>query len=127
MIRETIARCTEFFGIDCTPNTIPLTDYSQVKQRASGVYIIHDNLTTIYVGKGFIRSRQPKHLDKANNVLKNTKDTVGWAWLRENYDCSTTDTWLLTYLELKTKSEQSALEGALIHFLQPLANDETYG
>lgn len=125
MITDTIDKCKQFFGIECTTVTIDIKDYKQIKQRASGVYIIHNN-DTIYVGKGFIRSRQPKHLNKANNILKNTKDTLGWAWLRENYDCNT-DTWLLTYIELKTKSEQSAMEGALIHFLQPLANDETFG
>jgi hypothetical protein len=127
MITDTINKCKEFFKVDCTINQIQLKDYRQIKTRAKGIYILHTTDRTIYVGKGFIRSRQPKHWDKAINELNNTKDTLGWAWLRENFDCTNPGEWYLTYLELNTRSEQSAMEGALIHFLQPLANDETYG
>jgi len=124
-ITQTINNCINFFGI-----TIPAVegcafqDWRGISTRARGIYVIYGEDQVIYVGKGQIRSRQDKHWQKALANFRSAKDTLGWRWLRENR-APEPDQWQMVYISGLTRTAQSALEGSLIHFLQPLANDET--
>ena len=103
------------------PKTIP--------DKHNGVYVISEGDFVVYVGKGQIRRRQKKHWEKALHELKRgTNDTKGWQWLRENYSVYNLnpENWVVQYLILHKETELTAMEGALIHLLQPLANDETF-
>jgi hypothetical protein len=100
-----------------------------IPDKHNGVYIISEGDNVVYVGKGWIRARQKKHWEKALHELKRgTNDTKGWKWLRENYSVYnlTPEKWVVQYLILHKETELTAMEGALIHLLQPLANDETF-
>ena len=123
-LTETITKCLDFFGIQTKVSQVPFS-LSRNIPRGRGVYVITDDTDVIYVGKGSIRDRQPKHLQKALNELKpGTRDTKGWSWLRENCDVIVND-WTIYYIILDKETELSAMEGALMHLLKPLANDET--
>ena len=129
MVEQTIQKVLSFFDIK---SEILIKDFKHTKDIPSkhrGVYIISEGDAVVYVGKGQIRTRQKKHWEKAHNELKTgTNDTKGWAWLREHYDTYrlTPLNWTVRYIILKKQTELSAVEGALIHLLQPLANDETF-
>ena len=77
------------------------------------------------MGKGRIRSRQDKHWQKALAEFRDARDTVGWQWLRE-HTAVAPEQWRLQVITLPQSTARSALEGTLIHLLQPLANDEVY-
>jgi len=129
MVEETIQKVLTFFDIK---SEILVKDFKFTKDipsKHSGVYVISEGDHVVYVGKGHIRNRQKKHWEKAHNELrKGTNDTKGWTWLRDNYTVYnlTPTNWTVRYLILKKQTELSAVEGALIHLLQPLANDETF-
>jgi ligand-binding sensor domain-containing protein len=123
----TVERLKTFFGIDCTVQTKPFNSYKELKKTSRGVYVLtsQDGLI-IYVGKGTIKDRQDSHWFKAHGTPKKHQiDPKGWKWLRENYTI-TPGAWTINYIELKRETELSAMEGGLIHILQPLANDETF-
>ncbi len=123
----TVERLKTFFGIDCTVQTKPFNSYKELKKTSRGVYVLtsQDGLI-IYVGKGTIKDRQDSHWFKAHGTPKKHQiDPKGWKWLRENYNI-TPGAWTINYIELKKETELSAMEGVLIHILQPLANDETF-
>ena len=123
----TVERLKTFFGIDCTVQTKPFNSYKELKKTSRGVYVLtsQDGLI-IYVGKGTIKDRQDSHWFKAHGTPKKHQiDPKGWKWLRENYTI-TPGLWTINYIELKRETELSAMEGGLIHILQPLANDETF-
>jgi hypothetical protein len=125
-IIDTVRKISEFYNISCSVEQIEFSNYKDISKSARGVYILTDGKHTVYVGKGKIASRQVTHWVKANNLIKSyTIDPKGWKWLRENYECKP-DTWTLYYINLKRETELSAMEGGLIHMLQPLANDETF-
>lgn len=124
LIAETINRCLAFFDIKGTAGLVSFDQHKQIP-IGRGVYVITSATTVIYVGKGAIKDRQPKHWQKALNDFKpGTRDTKGWAWLRENHEIDVNN-WTVYYILLNKETELSAMEGALMHFLQPLANDET--
>lgn len=126
MIKSTIEKCLDFFGIDCTCSQIDFKDYMDLHRKDRGVYVLADGDSVVYVGKGYIRDRQEKHWQKAWNDLKpGTIDPKGWKWFRENHEVKPNG-WRLWFIHLSRETELSAMEGALIHFLQPLANDETF-
>ena len=123
----TVERLKTFFGIYCTVQTTPFNSYKELKKTSRGVYVLtsQDGLI-IYVGKGTIKDRQDSHWFKAHGTPKKHQiDPKGWKWLRENYNI-TPGAWTINYIELKKETELSAMEGGLIHILQPLANDETF-
>lgn len=103
----------------------PFKNWAQIPRSDKGVYIIFSPTEIIYVGKGKIRARQPMHLEKALGQFKHAKDTVGWNWLRENKEVAPDD-WNLVVISNLGATERSAVEGSLIHILQPLANDEVF-
>lgn len=125
-ITQTINNCINFFGI-----TIPAVegcafrDWRGISTRARGIYVIYGEDQVIYVGKGQIRSRQDKHWQKALAEFRDARDTVGWQWLREHTAVEPAQ-WRLQVITVAQSTARSALEGTLIHLLQPLANDEVY-
>ncbi len=126
-VLDTVNRLKEFYGIDCAVETKPFKDYKQLTRTMRGVYVLtsQDGLV-IYVGKGTIKDRQDSHWFKAHGTPKKHQiDPKGWKWLRENYTV-TPGLWTVNYIALKRETELSAMEGGLIHILQPLANDETF-
>jgi hypothetical protein len=126
MIVDTIKNTLKFFNIKTDINVNAFSEYRKISTRAKGIYIIIQGNTVVYVGKGNIRARQVHHWNKANNIIKpGTQDPDGWKWLREHVDIYPA-TWTIYHLELYKETEKSAVEGALIHLLQPLANDETF-
>lgn len=126
-IEQCIERCTNFFQISAQVKHTDFVNYRLIGREDRGVYIIYNNISkeVIYVGKGDIANRQQKHWIKSVPNPRNIYMPQGWQWLRENYPVSPVS-WSLYYLCLNSETELSAMEGALIHFLQPLANDETH-
>jgi len=93
-----------------------------------GVYIIVDESTdqTVYVGKGQVADRIIQHRRKVNNRIKIMKKSYeSWHNYFENYE-KDVDKWKVYYIIGNRETEMSALEGVLIHKLQPIANDEVY-
>lgn len=127
MVKDTIKKCSKFFNIACTIEETLFQDFRTLVTRQRGVYVlVSDTDEIIYVGKGFIKTRQKSHWDKSVNEVDSLRYIPnGWRWLRENFEV-TPDAWRLYHIELTKETELSAMEGALIHLLQPLANDETF-
>ena len=124
---DTVALLKTFFNIECTLQTKQISSYKDLKKTSRGVYVLttEDGLI-VYVGKGDIKARQDSHWFKAHGTPKKHQiDPKGWKWLRENYNI-TPGNWTINYIELARETELSAMEGGLIHILQPLANDETF-
>jgi hypothetical protein len=103
----------------------PFTEWRQISSRSQGVYVIYSEQEIIYVGKGQIRSRQDKHWQKALADFRSARDTVGWRWLRENTEVLP-EGWRITTVSGLGHTARAAYEGMLIHWLQPLANDEVF-
>ena len=125
-ILDTIESIWSFLSLaqnECA--VIPFTTWQQIPSYDRGVYIIFSSTEIIYVGKGKIRARQPMHLEKALGQFKHAKDTEGWQWLRENKELAPDD-WKLVVISNLGATARSAVEGSLIHILQPLANDEVF-
>jgi len=127
MVEKTIKRVLKFFDIKTKIIDWDFQHYNDINSEHKGVYVITHDDEVIYVGKGQIKTRQGKHWDKALGAKK-AKDTSGWRWLRENKEINAkiVKDWKVFYVILYKQTELSAVEGALIQLLQPLANDETY-
>ena len=123
-LQQTIDLVMNWLGIHSNIETCAFLDYKSIPHSCQGVYVIVQGDRTIYVGKGQVRSRQQRHLDKAL-ALGRARDTQGWAWLRDNTVINT-QAWTVLYVQLPSQTQRVALEGSLIHLLQPLANDETF-
>ena len=123
-IDEEIQRTLEFLKIEAEVITKPFKYHREIHKVLKGIYILINGDTVVYVGKGNIADRQRKHWKKANGDLK-IKDPEGWHWLNKNYE-SIPKEWTIKYLILHKQTELSAVEGCLIHFFQPLANNETF-
>jgi hypothetical protein len=94
--------------------------------QGRGVYLIHDQHGQVYIGKGIAKVRTEKHEQKITDTRKHGQpEPTGWKWLRLVKQPDITN-WNLTVLYLDSKSAETALEGCLIHFLQPVVNDETF-
>jgi hypothetical protein len=129
MVEETIKKELEHFGIQAEIITKDFKMYNTIPSKHNGVYVVSEGDKVVYVGKGWIRARQTKHWQKALADFKHgTNDTKGWRWLRENYGVYnlTPEKWTVKYIILHKETELTAMEGALIYRLQPLANDETF-
>jgi hypothetical protein len=127
LVLDTITQLKTFFRIDCSVESKTFPEHKEIPTKRRGVYILVDEADRIvYVGKGNVKARQVQHWHKAHNIIKpGTIDPKGWKWLRENYDVQPA-MWRVFYIDLKRETELSAMEGGLIHMLQPLANDETF-
>jgi len=129
MVDETINNELKHFGITAEIITKDFKMYNTIPSKHNGVYVVSEGDKVVYVGKGWIRARQTKHWQKALADFKHgTNDTKGWKWLRENYSIYdlTPEKWTVKYIILHKETELTAMEGALIYRLQPLANDETF-
>lgn len=131
-LHDTITNISTFFGINIQPETVKFPEWSSINRGRRGVYVLVDRAAElpgaeyIYVGKGFFRARQKSHWVKANDIVPvGHIDPKGWKWLRANTDMAV-DNWHLYVIDLARETELSAMEGSLIHLLQPLANDETF-
>lgn len=127
-ILDTIHRAKQFLQLaDLKVTQIPYRLYREISPKIRGIYILEDELQRpIYVGKGWIRTRQNTHWPKALGVTKSYHtDPKGWQHLREHNELDPKE-WTIYYIEVANETAISALEGGLIHLLQPLANDETY-
>jgi len=124
MVEPTIKKVLKFFDIKAKIIKWEFQYYKDIPNDHTGIYVISQADQVIYVGKGQIKSRQSKHWAKAFGN-KEAKDTSGWRWLRENVEITPAG-WTVSYIILHKQTELSAVEGALIHLLQPLANDETF-
>jgi hypothetical protein len=123
----TIDKLKDFFQIQCSVESKTFPAHKEIPTERRGVYVLVDqDHRIVYVGKGNVKARQVQHWNKAHNIIKpGTIDPKGWKWLRENYDVKPTE-WTVFFVDLKKETELSAMEGGLIHLLQPLANDETF-
>jgi len=126
MVEEKIQEVLNFFAINAEVLEKDFSLHRRIPKEYNGIYVITQGNNVIYVGKGQIRKRQTTHWNKAfKNVNEGLDDPKGWRWLRENVTIDPT-TWKVNYILLNKQTELSAVEGALIHKLQPLANDETF-
>lgn len=129
MVEELIKKELEHFNIQAEIITKDFKMYKSIPSKHNGVYVVSEDDKVVYVGKGWVRARQSKHWEKALADFKHgTNDTKGWQWLRENYDQFNLnpERWTVKYIILHKETELTAMEGALIYRLQPLANDETF-
>lgn len=131
-LHDTINNIGTFYGISAQPELFKFPEWSTINRGRRGVYVITDraadtaDVEYVYVGKGFFRARQKSHWVKANDIVPvGHIDPKGWKWLRSNTEMSVQN-WHLYVIDLARETELSAIEGGLIHLLQPLANDETF-
>lgn len=125
MIFDEIARVKNFFNCELEPITLNFfSEYKKIPARTRGVYIIYDDKKTYYVGKGSIKNRQPHHVEKFTGNFKNAQDTAGFKLLRENLNDVDLSLLKITFMKINSETLISAVEGSLIHLLQPTANDE---
>jgi len=122
-IKETLKKALDFHGIATEISECAFLDYKNISKKINGVYLIVYLDMVIYVGLGIIRERIPMHEQKALNSLIGAKDTDGWKYLRENYSVDLSK-WNILYVPIDSATGRSAVEGSLIHLLQPLANNE---
>jgi len=127
ILLQTLDRICGFFEIGISISSCNIFDWDRIPSRIKfGVYVIACDDLVVYVGKGTVRDRQKTHIQKITGSFRKAKDTVGFKMLREHtdiqaYDCE------VYYFDCTTAANASAVEGALIKFLNPLANKETYG
>lgn len=129
---DTLDQITQLYKIQTNMVWYPYADWILLDRNRRGVYVITNTDATnpdvkyIYVGKGFFRARQSSHWGKlTDNISPGQTDPKGWRWLRENHQLDLNN-WRLYLVDLQQETELSAVEGGLIHLLQPLANDETF-
>lgn len=127
-ILSTLDTCKQFLNIQTRVHQLPWRNFKEIPDTARGVYIIEDDWQQpVYVGKGWIRNRQSTHWPKATGTPRSYESyPKGWKYLKENNPELDPKEWTIYYTTLESETELSALEGALIHLLKPLANDETY-
>ena len=122
-IKETLKEVLALHGMAPEISGCAFLDYKNISKKINGVYLIVYLDMVIYVGLGIIKDRIHTHEQKALNSLKGAKDTSGWKYLRENYSVDLSK-WNLLYVPIESATGRSAVEGSLIHLLQPLANNE---
>jgi len=76
------------------------------------------------VGKGQIKARQKVHKEKFEGSFKHAKDTLGFRALREAKLDIDLDQLKIMWVGIAQETLIGAVESALIHLLQPMANDE---
>ena len=126
-VDDIVDRCQNFLDITIY-NRIQcrFTEWRNLPAQGRGVYLISDDQGQIYVGKGIVKVRTEKHLQKITDTRRHGQpEPTGWKWLRlvQQPDINN---WNLTVFYLNSKSAETALEGCLIHFLRPVVNEETF-
>lgn len=127
MVKTNINKALEFFDIKADVISMNYHTHTTIDRSYTGIYVIQQDDLIVYVGKGQILKRQRSHWAKAHRrtLEEGAHDPSGWKWIRENYSIDA-GKWQLHYILLYKQTELSAMEGALIYMLQPLANDETF-
>jgi len=126
-LKQHLDELCPLFNTGVTARSCNIFDWNEISSTIeNGVYIIIHKDQIVYVGKGNIRDRQKMHIEKLTGMFNKARDTKGFKLLREHtdvkaYDCE------VYYFDCMTAANASAIEGALIKFLNPLANKETYG
>ena len=125
-IKSYLNNLAELFNLKVEGHFCNILNYKEIPgEIINGVYILFHFDEIVYVGKGKVKNRQEMHIEKLSGHFKNAKDTVGFKLLRENKKIIVSNCQVY-YFNTHTKSASSAFESALIHFLQPLANKETF-
>jgi hypothetical protein len=125
-IESYLNNLTTLFDLEVEGRNCDILNFKEIPSEiVNGVYILFYENQIVYVGRGKVRNRQEMHIEKLSGLFHKAKDTIGFKLLRENKkivigDCQ------VYYFNAYTKSASSAFESALIHFLQPLANKETF-
>ena len=133
MVDRILKKVFEFYGLDPKIESKDLNEWKDIPFSIQhGVYIIKHNDDVLYIGQGRVRRRQKHHIDNitGHNLITEhgdgrTKSTKAWESIRENYKPKV-DNCKVYYMDCRTKYDAIAVEGALIKFLMPLANEETF-
>lgn len=99
-------------------------DIAYIQKEDCGVYVIHQDQRPIYVGKGKVKKRNISHWMKTNGRVKEK----GWKYLIDNKQTLGIDfdKFKISYVSLREKKQETAVEGLLILNLDPLANSESF-
>lgn len=123
-IAQQFQKIEQFFGSRLFVNIDTWSQSAKIGTELRGVYVIYDNNRIYYVGKGQVKARQKTHKEKFEGQFKHARDTLGFRALRESKVEIDLDQLKLMWVGLEQETLISAVEGALIHMLQPMANDE---
>ncbi|NDG31053.1 GIY-YIG nuclease family protein [bacterium] len=123
MVKETIKRVLDFYNLKSEIGEDRFVAAEYIPERYKGVYVISKNDLAIYVGKGVIKNRNRSHLEKMLADATNVPE--GWRILKEDSNFNNPEDWTLNYILLDKETQRTAVEGSLIYFLTPKANDET--
>ena len=125
-IVNTVVRTAAFFELELDLYSIRLNDRKSIPATIkNGVYIIEADNQIVYVGKGTVRDRMKTHIEKISGEFQTAKDTTGFKILRETTNITVMDC-RVHYMDCKNEINATAMEGALMKKLMPLANNETY-
>jgi hypothetical protein len=123
-ITDAIQKVKNVWPFSTRIDFVDFLDRASINKSATGIYIITEGQDVLYVGKGHIAARHERHLQKIQGLSK--VEPRGWVWLRTVRQ-SRPENWKMIMVFTESRSVESLLEGALIHELQPLVNDEIFG
>ena len=123
-IADQFQKVEQFFGARLFVNMDIWQQFANITAAIRGVYVIYDEERVYYVGKGQIRNRQKSHKEKFEGQFKHAKDTLGFRVMRESAIEIDMSQLKIMWVALEQETLIGAVESALIHFLQPIANDE---
>ena len=125
-IINTVVETATFFNLQLDVYSVALSERMKIPASIkNGVYIIEANNKIVYVGKGTVRDRMKTHIEKISGEFHAAKDTTGFKILRETTNITVKDC-KVHYMDCKSEINATAMEGALMKKLMPLANNETY-
>ena len=125
-IINTVVETAAFFNLQLDVYSVTLSERMKISASIkNGVYIIEANNKIVYVGKGTVRDRMKTHIEKISGEFHTAKDTTGFKILRETTNITVKDC-KVYYMDCKSEINATAMEGALMKKLMPLANNETY-
>ena len=125
-IINTVVDTATFFNLQLDVYSVLLSERMKISASIkNGVYIIEANNKIVYVGKGTVRDRMNTHIEKISGEFHAAKDTTGFKILRETTNITVKDC-KVYYMDCKSEINATAMEGALMKKLMPLANNETY-
>jgi len=125
-IINTVVHTAAFFNLELDMYSITLSNRMNVPSSIkNGVYVIESKDNIVYIGKGTVRDRLKTHIEKISGKFHTAKDTTGFKILRETTNITVGEC-NVHYMDCKTEIDATAMEGALMKKLMPLANNETY-
>lgn len=123
-IAQQFQKIEQFFDARLFVNIDAWSQSAKIGTELRGVYVIYDKTHIYYVGKGQIKARQKMHKEKFEGSFKHAKDTLGFRALREAELDIDLDQLKIMWVGIAQETLIGAVESALIHLLQPMANDE---